>query len=92
MKYATEVIDLLARAPGRKFRMREIVRHLKMRKGFVEYDTRTVTRGVARALIAMADESKVVEIIPPSTYGAPALYVWRDARAGEDPKCAASFL
>lgn len=76
MKYASEVIDLLAAYPGREFRMIHIVRHIVGgRPDRAEWER--VRRGVRRVL-GYLEESGVVESTQPEQKsGGFAVYAWR---------------
>lgn len=74
MKYARETIDLLSPYPGRKFRMREIVRYIAGRNAN-ERQKKQVRLGVWRVL-KMLQESGHVEIEEQEGRGASAQYSW----------------
>ncbi len=73
MKYASEVIGLLAAHPGRRFRMRQIIRHVQPKATAKELPI--IRTGVWRVLQAL-EESGQVRIERPETNGAPAEYWW----------------
>jgi hypothetical protein len=75
MKFAGEVMALLAPYPGREFRMRQIVNYVAPKKAD-ERERKRVQMAVYRVLHALADSGQVV-ITERSTNGAPATYAWR---------------
>ncbi len=75
MKYAKEVIDLLAAYPGRDFRMIEIVRFAC--KNPEDPKARAAARQGVHQIIRMLHESGAVMISPPRmARGGFALYRW----------------
>ena len=50
MKYASEVIDLMAAFPGREFRMAEILRHVSRGVALSPRAADTMRKGVGRVL------------------------------------------
>lgn len=74
MKYAKEVIDLLAAYPGVDFRMAQIVRHVT--KGLAVHDSRrhAVREGVKRVLMQLTQSGQVEQIKEGQTS---AFYTWR---------------
>ena len=74
MKYAREVIDLLASYPGRRFRMRQIINHVAPRA--TGRRLAVVRTGVWRVLQAL-EESGQVQIIRPDENGSHAEYCWK---------------
>lgn len=74
MKYAHEVIDLLAAHPGRSFRMAQIVRHVA--PGADLESLSRVRRGVQRVMRSL-EEHDQVGIIPAAEQGGFALYFWK---------------
>ena len=74
MKYAREVIDLLGAYPGRRFRMREIIRYVAPRASGRQLAV--VRTGVWRVLSAL-EESGQVEIKRSGSSGAHAEYCWK---------------
>lgn len=75
MKFAAEVMALLAPYPGREFRMRQIVNYVMPKKAD-ERERKRVQMAVYRVLHTLADSGHVV-IAERSTNGAPATYSWR---------------
>jgi hypothetical protein len=75
MKFAAEVMALLAPYPGREFRMRQIVNYVASKKSD-ERERKRVQMAVYRVLHTLADSGHVV-IKGRSTNGAPATYSWR---------------
>lgn len=74
MKYAHEVIELLAAYPGRPFVMRQIVLYASPRAGCQERVA--VKKAVQRVLVALAAAGSV-QITPPRVFGAQAHYAWK---------------
>lgn len=74
MKYAHEVIDLLAAYPGRRFVMRQIVLYVNPRAG--RQERMAIKKAVQRVLLALAVTGSVA-ITPPERFGAPAHYAWK---------------
>lgn len=78
MKYAKEVIDLLAAYPGRRFKMRHIVNHVAPR---AEGSDRVRVRvGVWRALAALR-EAGTIGCQEAGCNGAHAEYWWENAKS-----------
>lgn len=82
MKYATEVMALLAPYPGREFRMRQIVNYVAPKKAD-ERERKRVQMAVYRVLHTLADSGHVV-IKERSTNGAPATYAWRELEISQN--------
>lgn len=59
MKYAREVIDLMAAFPGREFRMAEILRHVTRGMSLSESRRGTVREGVRQVLIDLVKSGQV---------------------------------
>ena len=74
MKYAHEVIDLLAPYPGRQFRMAEIVRYVEPQASGVA--RQRVHKGVLRVLKSLEEHGQV-EIQPAAEAGGFARYSWK---------------
>ncbi|HRD88233.1 MAG TPA: hypothetical protein PK752_08210 [Accumulibacter sp.] len=74
MKYAHEVIDLLAAYPGRRFVMRQIVLYVNPRAGCQERVA--VKKAVQRVLVALAATGSVT-ITPQEMLGGQARYAWK---------------
>lgn len=77
MRYAAEVIDLLAAYPGRPFRMIEIVRHVAKGRPSCKQQRDRYRQGVLRVLRALVDADSIR--CRPGMRGQPALYSWRSA-------------
>ncbi|VFR31955.1 hypothetical protein ANDO1_3059 [plant metagenome] len=75
MKYATEVIDLLAAYPGRRFRMRHILNHVVPRASAAQ--VRAARMGVWRVLGALAQSGQVRIDRPDGRNGSYAEYSWQ---------------
>lgn len=74
MKYAREVIDLMASYPGRQFRMCQIVNYVA--PGATTKQTAVVKTGVWRVLMAL-EASGQVYIARSGINGSGADYVWK---------------
>ncbi|KAA0910670.1 hypothetical protein FQ179_01985 [Pusillimonas sp. ANT_WB101] len=74
MKYAHEVLELLAPYPGRQFRMAEIVRYVD--PGAKGVSRQRVHKGVLRVLKAL-EENDHIEIQPAADSGGFARYSWK---------------
>lgn len=75
MKYAAEVIDLLAGFPGRKFKMREIINHVAPR---ASQKQRTVIKvGVWRVLAALEESGQIESSRSDTPRGAHVRYWWK---------------
>ncbi|MGE8637444.1 MAG: hypothetical protein ACN6PR_02305 [Achromobacter sp.] len=59
MKYAHEVIDLLAAYPGREFKMREILRHVSRGIPLAPASHEAMRRGTRRVLDHLLDAGHV---------------------------------
>lgn len=62
MKYATQVIELLAAYPGRAFRMAEIIRHVSRGRALSPSERNAMRRAVLRVLEALADSNQIQRI------------------------------
>jgi hypothetical protein len=85
LKYAAEVMSLLAPYPGREFRMRQIVNYCAPKKAD-ERERKRVQMAVYRVLQALAESGQVV-IKERSTNGAPATYAWRVLEVSKTVTC-----
>ena len=83
MKYAHEVMDLLAPYPGRHFRMAEIVRYVAPQAAGQE--RQRVRNGVLRVLESLQEHGSI-EIEPAATRGGFATYAWKVPHA-HSQKC-----
>lgn len=59
MKYAKEVIDLLAAYPGREFRMIQIVRHVSGARPLSIRQRNAVRQGVLRVLESLEESGQI---------------------------------
>ncbi|MBB5508140.1 hypothetical protein [Paraburkholderia atlantica] len=75
MKYARELMDLMAAYPGRQFRMLEIVNYIAGRHA-EQREKKQVRMGVWR-VIQMLEESGHIDVEAQSGRGAAARYAWR---------------
>ena len=82
MKFAADVMALLAPFPGREFRMRQIVNYCAPKKAD-ERERKRVQMAVYRVLQMLADSGHVV-IKERSKNGAPATYAWRSVEQTEN--------
>jgi hypothetical protein len=79
LKYAREIIELMAAYPGREFKMDEIVRYIAGSKGrqrLEALEREAVRRSARNALKALADSGCVSIHYPSSANGSFALYRW----------------
>lgn len=60
MKYASEVIDLMAAFPGRSFRLMELVRHVSGGRPLSATEKTRLQRGIQRAMAALEEAGSVV--------------------------------
>lgn len=77
MRYAAEVMDLLAAYPGRTFRMAEIVRHVAKGRPSCRQQRDRYRQGILRVLQALSDADVIR--CRPGIRGQPALYSWRES-------------
>lgn len=77
MRYAAEVIDLLAAYPGRHFRMIEIVRHVAKGRPSCRQQRDRYRQGILRVLQALSDADTIR--CRPGLRGQPAMYSWRES-------------
>lgn len=73
MKYAKEVIGLLAAHPGRKFRMGHIIRHVTKGREVGAAQRQAVRVGVRRVIDELVESGQVARIRKTATT---AVYVW----------------
>ena len=78
MKYATEVIDLMAAYPGRGWKMAEIVRHVSGGRELDATERDETRKGVYRVLCLLVKGGQVA-CRQAHTRGAPAEFLWRCA-------------
>jgi len=86
VKYAAEVMALLAPYPGREFRMRQIVNYCAPKKAD-EKERKRVQMAVYRVLQMLAESGHVV-IRERSQNGAPGSYSWRVIETAKTVTCA----
>lgn len=79
MKYAHEVMDLLASYPGRDFRMEQVVRYVAGPS--LDQRKRRAVREAVRVVLGQLAESGCVIVTPSTRRGSFALYRWREAEA-----------
>lgn len=76
MKYAREMIDLMAAYPGRPFRLVELVRHVSQGRQLSVTERTRLERGIQRAADALQSTGSVV--IEEPTHGRHGRkYLWR---------------
>ena len=76
MKYAKEVIDLMAAFPGRDFRMMEIIKTISG-KSPEEKERNRVRRGVRIVLLTLIESGHVILRPAIKLRGGYALYRWK---------------
>ena len=80
MKYAHEVMDLMATYPERRFKMRQIINHVAPR---ADQRHRAVVRtGVWRVLIALEETGHIASSREEVANGAHAEYWWKSITSG----------
>lgn len=77
MKYAKEVIDLLAAYPGRRFRMIHIVRHVAGGQPDDVGEWERIRKGVRRVLEDLETHGHVSRRLPTAGSGGFSLYAWK---------------
>lgn len=77
MKYAKEVIDLLAAYPGRRFRMIQIVRHVADGHPRNPKEWERIRKGVRRVLDSLEESGQVEREQSDAHTGGFALYGWK---------------
>ncbi|MEN4918182.1 hypothetical protein ABE485_05885 [Achromobacter spanius] len=83
MKYAHEVMDLMACYPGRSFRLMELVRHVSHGRTLAVAEKTRLQRGIQRAMDALQDTGSVV-IQEPAQGGHGRTYAWRVTVPSQD--------
>ena len=78
MRFATEVIDLMAAFPGRLFRMQQLVRYATGGATLTQQDTKAARKALARVLDQLRETGNV-EVIHAAAKGGFAQYRWRHA-------------
>lgn len=73
MKYAKEVIELLAAYPGREFRMSHLVRHVSKGRALPMGERNAIRIGIFRVLKHLSETGQVLQH---KTAGTSALYSW----------------
>ena len=84
MKYAHEVMDLMACYPGRSFRLMELVRHVSHGRSLSLPEKTRMQRGIQRAMDALQDTGSVL-IQEPQQGGHGRTYAWRVTVPSQDP-------
>ena len=77
MKYAKEVIDLLAAYPDREFRMIQIVSHVAEGQPANSVEWERIRKGVRRVLSSLEDSEQVAAHSPHRRTGGYTLYCWK---------------
>ncbi|UOK17259.1 hypothetical protein vBBaMIFTN8_72 [Bordetella phage vB_BaM-IFTN8] len=90
MKYAREVIDLMAAFPGRRFKVRQIVNHAAPRA--TAQQRSSVRIGVHRVLKSLELSGQVCSTRGEVEYGADGEYWWVDVTAISCSKTVTSSL
>lgn len=77
MRYAKEVIDLMAAFPGRDFRMSELIHHVSKARKLSLKERSAMHQGIWRVLQQLAESKSV--LIRPGRHGngSYALYRWK---------------
>jgi hypothetical protein len=75
MKYAKELLDLMAAYPGRRFKMREIINYIAPK--VVGRERHTVRRGVLRVVDELVDMGSIDRYPPHAVRGESTLYTWK---------------
>jgi len=81
MKFAREIIELMAPYPGRDFKMREIIRYVAPQA--LGRERAAVKKSVQRAIAALVDCGSVKRWPPHAVNGASTLYQWREVVANQ---------
>lgn len=77
MKYAREVIELLAAYPGREFRMIQIVRHVAAGQPASTGEWERIRKGVRRVLGSLESSGQVSSNTQHDRSGGYSLYCWK---------------
>lgn len=77
MKFAPEIIELMAAYPGRDFRMVQIVRYATHNRPMDLKARRAARKAIQRALDAFIENGSVLLKPPAATRGAPVFYRWK---------------
>jgi hypothetical protein len=75
VKYAKEVLDLMAAYPGRGFKMREIINYIAPK--VVGRERHTVRRGVLRVVDELVEMGSIDRYPPHAVRGESTLYTWK---------------
>ncbi len=86
MKFAREVIDLMAAYPGREFRMAEILRHVARGRVLQVHERNAARQAVLRVLNQLIDGGQITK---QASTEKSAYYTWgcRSLRHGHAPIC-----
>lgn len=90
MKYAKEVIDLLAAYPGREFRMIQIVRHVGDGTPRTPTERDRLRKGIRRVIDSLEEQGVVVRVTEAAARGCHHAYTWKvghGALGKWDAKC-----
>lgn len=77
MKYAKEVMDLMAAYPGRGFRMTQIVNHVGKGRPKSLTDRDRLRKGVSRVLESLEEQGVVVKCSGKVERGSHFMYSWK---------------
>ena len=77
MKYAREVIDLMAAFPGRQFRMRQVVRYANGGASLDKQATNAVRKAVGRVLDQLITTGSITVVR--GHRGQACIYTWKGA-------------
>ena len=88
MKYAREVIDLMAAFPGRRFKVRQIVNHAAPRA--TTQQRSSVRIGIHRVLRSLELSGQICSTRAEVGYGADGEYWWVDVAAVRQSKTVTS--
>lgn len=75
MKYARDVLDLVAAYPGRGFKMREIINYIAPK--VIGRERHAVRRGVQRVMDELVEMGSIDRFPPHAVRGESTLYAWK---------------
>ena len=84
MRYAREVIELMAPYPGQPWKMRQLVNHVAKGKPQSKQQRNRYREGVRLVLLALIDCGIVIR--QPARSGGTPLYIWRESAKRDTAK------
>lgn len=81
MKFASEVIDLMAAFPGRDFRIGDVITYVRNGRVLTDKQQRAMREAVARVLQALEESGSIIVVRPFTNQRGWAYYRWQMTHA-----------